>query len=100
MVKFRMNRLDRFSQRREVALIQNRLHQLRIRHWSPIDHAGPDPLSVPGRPKTGHTYIALQIIITNVRLDAHEVPQHPPHDVLPKDNNLLVEELYPTRVGC
>jgi hypothetical protein len=44
------------------------------------------------------THVAFQIIITNVRLDAHKVAQHPPHDVFAKDNNLLIEESYPTRV--
>lgn len=56
------------------------------------------PASFRGSRGSGPTNIALQIIITNVRLDAHQVTQHPRHYVFPEDNNLLIEEPYPTRV--
>ena len=67
-----------------------------------FSHTSSDPLLVPlvavDPEEIGHTHVALQIIVTHVWLDAHQVPQHPRHDVFPKDNNFLVEEPYPTRV--
>ena len=41
MIKFRVNWLHWLGQRRKVALIQNRLHELKIRYQS---RKAPDPL--------------------------------------------------------
>lgn len=49
-------------------------------------------------PKT-NAYEAFQRISPHVGLHAQRITQHPRHDVLPEDQNLLVEELDAGRVG-
>jgi hypothetical protein len=46
----------------------------------------------------GRIHIALQLFISDVRLHAHEVTEHPSHDVFSDDDNLLSKVLDPARV--
>lgn len=45
------------------------------------------------------TNISLQIILPNIRLNPHKIPQHPSHKILPKHHHLLLTNPHPTRVA-
>lgn len=46
-----------------------------------------------------NTYISLHIGPLGPVLDLHDISQHPPHQIFPEDDDLLVKVFQPRRVA-
>jgi hypothetical protein len=81
-----------------VTLVEDRLYEL----YAGASDSKYQPLASPIYKPNGrsHTHKLLHLRpVYHALLDAHQIPQHPPHQVLTTDDKLLVKVLEPTRVA-